>query len=191
MEETINNSVDAPKVTLVEPRGFCAGVVRIVDTVELIVKQFPNRKIFLNHEAVHNKHITQKFLDMGVGIEPDVDKVPEGAVYILSAHGSKPEFVKKAKSKNITVIDATCPLVTKVHLEVNRFANEGYAIFYIGHKGHPEAEAAMSIRPDCMVLVDNLKEAESVSLPAGIKADKLIYLTQTTLFIDDCERIAD
>jgi 4-hydroxy-3-methylbut-2-enyl diphosphate reductase len=176
------------KIILVEPRSFCPGVQRILNIIDLVAKRYPDRPKLLNHEAVHNKHVTDSLKNMGIAIEEDPEKLPAGAVFILSAHGSSPEFQRRARARDITVIDGTCPLVAKVHLEANRYADLGYTILYIGHKGHPEAEVAVGIRPEKTVFIHNVDDAKNINVSSS---GKLICLSQTTLSIDDCKAITD
>jgi len=181
------------KIILADPRSFCPGVKRIVNIVELVAKKYSGKPIFLNHEAVHNKHVTDKFNKMEILIEEDPEKLPQNAVYILSAHGSSPSFKERVQArKDVTMIDAACPLVSKVHLEVNRYAALDYTIIYVGHKGHAEAEAVMSIRPDRTVFVNakGTDDAKSIQIP-NPNSDKLICLTQTTLSVDESKEIMD
>jgi 4-hydroxy-3-methylbut-2-en-1-yl diphosphate reductase len=172
-------------VVLIEPRGFCAGVDRAVDTVEEALKIF-GPPIYVKHEIVHNKVVCDALRAKGAIFIEEMSEVPDKSICIFSAHGIAPEVREQAKARGLSTIDATCPLVTKIHIEVERFAREGKEIVYIGHKGHPEAIGVMGIRPDITQLVETPEDAEKIIVkdPA-----KLVYLTQTTLSIDECKSV--
>jgi len=179
------------KVLLVQPRGFCAGVVRAVAIVEEALAI--TKPIYVRKEIVHNKHVVQDLRERGAVFVDELDEIPNGEpgnpiVCIFSAHGVSPLVRQKAKEKNLFVIDATCPLVTKVHIEAIRFAKEGYSIVLIGHAGHEEVEGTMGEAPFAINLVETVEDVERlvVANPA-----KMIYLTQTTLSVDDTQLVAD
>lgn len=172
------------KIVLIKPRGFCAGVDRAIDVVKDCLELF-GAPIYVKHEIVHNKHVVGRLEKQGVITIEDVNEVPEGSVCVFSAHGSPPSDYENAKKRNLKVIDATCPLVTKVHLEVHRFAKQGYEIFYIGHKGHAEALGVMGELPEKMTLIETPEDVEKLES----KSEKLIYLTQTTLSLDETKAI--
>ena len=179
------------KVLLVKPRGFCAGVVRAVDIVEEALKV--TKPIYVRKEIVHNKFVVESLRESGAIFVDDLEQVPDGTagnpiVCVFSAHGVSPAVRERAKEKHLFVIDATCPLVTKVHLEAIRYAKEGYAIILIGHPGHEEVEGTMGEVPHAMHLVADLDDVERLELP---DADKIVYLTQTTLSVDDTREIAE
>ncbi|MDE1871695.1 MAG: 4-hydroxy-3-methylbut-2-enyl diphosphate reductase [Candidatus Micrarchaeota archaeon] len=173
------------KVLLIGPRGFCAGVDRAVNTVEEALAAF-GAPIYVKHEIVHNKTVCDALRSKGAIFVEEVSEIPEGSICIFSAHGIAPKVREQAKSRNLTTIDATCPLVTKIHIEVERFAREGKEIIYIGHRGHPEAVGVMGIRPDITQIVETPDEVAKLN-PKD--PDKLVYLTQTTLSIDECRAV--
>jgi 4-hydroxy-3-methylbut-2-enyl diphosphate reductase len=173
------------KVLLANPRGFCAGVVRAVEIVERALEIFPP-PIFVFHEIVHNKHVVADLSKRNVVFVNGLDEVPEGAVCVFSAHGVSPQVRDLAKSRRLRVIDATCPLVTKVHLEAIRFTREGYSLVLIGHPDHEEVEGTMGEAP--MQLVGSVADVEALEVP---NPDKVIYLTQTTLSLDDTAEIVE
>ncbi len=173
------------KIILTKPRGFCAGVDRAIEVVEECLRLF-GKPVYVKHEIVHNKHVVAQLERKGAITVQRVEEIPNGAVAVFSAHGSTPEQYAKAKQKNLRLIDATCPLVTKVHLEVHRFAKEGYEIIYIGHKGHIEAIGVLGEMPKRIPLVETA--ADVAELDIG-NPEKLIYLTQTTLSIDDTKQV--
>ncbi len=179
------------KILLVQPRGFCAGVVRAVAIVEEALEI--HNPIYVRKEIVHNKHVVQDLRERGAIFVDEIEEIPAGqpgkpVVCIFSAHGVSPEVRKQAKEKNLFVIDATCPLVTKVHMEAIRFAKEGYSIILIGHNGHEEVEGTMGEAPFAITLVESVADVERLTLP---DPEKLIYLTQTTLSVDDTASIVE
>ncbi|MEI8096640.1 MAG: 4-hydroxy-3-methylbut-2-enyl diphosphate reductase [Candidatus Moraniibacteriota bacterium] len=176
------------KLLLTTPRGFCAGVARAVKAVEDTLEIF-GAPVYVKHEIVHNKHVVAELSAKGVITIENLTEAPEGAVVVFSAHGSIPEHYKEAEKRHIQLIDATCPLVTKVHLEVGRFLKEGYKIIYIGHRGHIEGigvlgEAEAGLIP----LVDTVSDVAALEIG---NPEKLVYLTQTTLSIDDTAIVID
>jgi 4-hydroxy-3-methylbut-2-enyl diphosphate reductase len=171
------------KVLLANPRGFCAGVVRAVEIIERVLKLFPP-PIYVFHEIVHNRHVVEGFVKRNVIFVEGLEQVPDGALCVFSAHGVSPQARQFAKSKGLHVIDATCPLVTKVHLEAIRFTREGYSLILVGHAGHEEVVGTMGEAP--MQLVSSADEVESLAVP---NPEKVIYLTQTTLSLDDTAEI--
>ncbi len=173
------------RVVLAAPRGFCAGVVRAIDIVETVVRLLPP-PIYVRKEIVHNRFVVDYFRRKGVIFVNELDEVPDGATVIFSAHGVSPAVRETAKRKSLRVIDATCPLVTKVHLEAIRFAQEGYSIILIGHEGHEEVEGTMGEAPDCTYLVQSVEDVEKLQVPTP---EKVAYLTQTTLSVDDTSEI--
>ncbi len=173
------------KVILISPRGFCAGVDRAVKTVEQALEAFGS-PIYVKHEIVHNKAVCNDLRSRGVIFIEDISEVPDGSVCIFSAHGISPKIREEARGRNLRTIDATCPLVTKIHLEVEKFAKSGDEIIYIGHKGHPEVVGVMGIRPDITKIVEN---ADDVDMLVVKDPHKLVYLTQTTLSVDECSGI--
>ncbi len=173
------------RVVLAAPRGFCAGVVRAIEIVETVVKLLPP-PIYVRKEIVHNRFVVDYFRQKGVIFVNELDEVPDGATVIFSAHGVSPAVKEMARRKNLRVIDATCPLVTKVHLEAIRFAQEGYSIILIGHEGHEEVEGTMGEAPHCTCLVQSVEDVEQLQVP---NPEKVAYLTQTTLSVDDTAEI--
>jgi 4-hydroxy-3-methylbut-2-enyl diphosphate reductase len=169
------------KIILAAPRGFCAGVAYAIEVVDLALR-IHGAPVYVRHAIVHNEHVVRSFEERGVVFVEDIDEIPEGSVVVYSAHGVSPQVRAQAEARGLTVIDATCPLVTKVHNEARHFAKKGYFMVYIGHAGHVEAEGTMGEAPDRMVLVETPEDAENLSLPHH---DKLAVLTQTTLSVDE------
>jgi 4-hydroxy-3-methylbut-2-enyl diphosphate reductase len=173
------------RVLLIRPRGFCAGVDRAVKTVEEARRIF-GAPIYVKHEIVHNKTVCDDLRAKGAIFVEEVSEIPEGSVCVFSAHGIAPIVREQARQRNLYAIDATCPLVTKIHLELNRFAREGNEIIYIGHKGHPEVVGVMGVRPDITQIVGKPEEVDSLTVK---NPEKLVYLSQTTLSIDECRDV--
>jgi len=169
------------QVILAQPRGFCAGVVRAVDIVDLALEMY-GPPIYVRHEIVHNKYVVQDFEARGVVFVDLIEEVPDESVVIFSAHGIPPEVREEATRRGLRSVDATCPLVTKVHHEALRYVEQGYHIFLIGHAGHVEVEGTMGHVPDDVTLVQTEAEAETVE---GPEHGKVAFLTQTTLSVDD------
>ena len=167
------------KVILGVPRGFCAGVVRAIDVVELALKKYPH-PVFVKHQIVHNPYVVKSLEDKGARTVEDVDEIPEGATVVFSAHGSPPEDFQKAKERGLHVIDATCPLVTKVHNEALKYGREGRRLVLVGHRGHQEVKGTMG-QAD-MHLVD---DRESDVMPEWGGDTPIAVLTQTTLSVND------
>ncbi len=179
------------KILLVQPRGFCAGVVRAVAIVEEALEL--HKPIYVRKEIVHNKHVVQDLRERGAIFVNEIEEVPAGepgkpVICIFSAHGVSPEVRRQAQQRNLFVLDATCPLVTKVHMEAIRFAKSGYSIILIGHNGHEEVEGTMGEAPFAITLVESVEDVEKLTLP---DPEKLIYLTQTTLSVDDTAAIVE
>jgi 4-hydroxy-3-methylbut-2-enyl diphosphate reductase len=173
------------KIILANPRGFCAGVNMAIESLQRALDLFGS-PIYAYHEIVHNRPVVDRFRKLGVVFVDHIDEIPPNSTVLYSAHGVSPEIRKASAARNLRAIDATCPLVTKVHMEAIRYAKEGYKIILIGHEGHDEVIGTMGEAPDHMVLVQDEAEAESIDLPADAK---LAFLTQTTLSVDDAERI--
>ena len=173
------------KIILANPRGFCAGVVRAIEVVERVLELLPP-PIYVFHEIVHNSHVVQRLGGRGAVFVNCLEEVPDGSVCIFSAHGVSPAVRRLAEHKQLQVIDATCPLVTKVHLEAIRFTREGYSLVLIGHPGHDEVEGTIGEAP--MHLVSSVEDVESLRVS---NPDKVIYLSQTTLSLDDTARIVE
>jgi 4-hydroxy-3-methylbut-2-enyl diphosphate reductase len=173
------------KIILANPRGFCAGVNMAIESLERALEVY-GAPLYVYHEIVHNRPVVERFRRLGVVFVNDIDEIPSGATVLYSAHGVAPAIRQAAAQRRLRAIDATCPLVTKVHTEALRFAREGYTIALIGHEGHDEVAGTMGEAPRSIVLVQDCEEAERLDLPADVK---LAYLTQTTLSVDDAERI--
>jgi len=173
------------EIILASPRGFCAGVVRAIDIVNVALNRF-GRPLYVRKEIVHNKRVVQDLRDKGVIFVETLDEVPQGARVIFSAHGVSPDVRGAARRRKLNVIDATCPLVTKVHLEAGKYSREDYSIVLIGHKGHEEVEGTMGVAPERMHLVSSVEEAENLTLKDSARVS---YLTQTTLSLDDTREI--
>lgn len=169
------------RVLLAAPRGYCAGVDRAVVAVEKSLELY-GAPIYVRKEIVHNKHVVQTLEQRGVTFVDETDEVPEGATVVFSAHGVSPAVHAEAAARNLKTIDATCPLVTKVHNEVKRFANEETEILLIGHNGHEEVEGTAGEAPGKVRVVDGLEEARTIVPTPG---KKLVWLTQTTLSVDE------
>lgn len=174
------------KATLVKPRGFCAGVVRAIDIVDIALKKFPH-PIYVRKEIVHNRAVVENFKRRGVIFIESLQEAPPGSLVIFSAHGVSPAVRQEAKERNIHVIDATCPLVTKVHLEVHKYVREGYSILLIGHKEHDEVVGTTGEAPDKIQVVGSVEEVEHVQVP---DPNKVVCLTQTTLSVDETKEIS-
>src|SRR5438067_5709304 len=173
------------KIILANPRGFCAGVNMAIESLDRALELY-GTPLYVYHEIVHNRPVVERFRKRGLVFVDDVSEIPAGATVLYSAHGVAPALRASAGERNLRAIDATCPLVTKVHLEAGRFAREGYTILLIGHEGHDEVVGTMGEAPASIRLVQDEVEAEAIDLPADAK---LAYLTQTTLSVDDAERI--
>lgn len=168
------------KIILASPRGFCAGVDMAIESLERSLDLF-GAPLYVYHEIVHNKYVVDGFKQRGVVFVEDLDDVPEGAPLLYSAHGVSPQLREQARQRGLQAIDATCPLVTKVHLEAVKYAREGYTILLIGHEGHDEVIGTMGEAPDRMVLVETAEDVDALT----INPEKIAYLTQTTLSVDD------
>ncbi|RMH30073.1 MAG: 4-hydroxy-3-methylbut-2-enyl diphosphate reductase [Planctomycetota bacterium] len=174
------------RILLANPRGFCAGVGMAIEVVDQVLALCPDEPIYVYHEIVHNKHVVRRFEERGVTFVEDVGEVPEGAIVIFSAHGVSPAVRDAARARNLTTIDATCPLVTKVHMEAIRYARQGYQILLIGHADHQEVVGTRGEAPDAIQVVESPDDIPSLTIH---DPDKLTYLTQTTLSVDDAEVI--
>jgi 4-hydroxy-3-methylbut-2-en-1-yl diphosphate reductase len=174
------------ELLLAAPRGFCAGVERAVDVVERAL-EIHGAPLYVKHEIVHNRQVVDRLREKGAIFIEDLAQVPTGATLIFSAHGVPPSDHATARERGLSVIDATCPLVTKVHLEAIRFVRQGYYIVYIGHRNHPEPIGTLGeISPDRCVLIETPEEADTVEVP---DPEKVMVLTQTTLSVDDTRGI--
>jgi 4-hydroxy-3-methylbut-2-enyl diphosphate reductase len=175
------------KLLLAKPRGFCAGVDRAIVVVNLALELYPG-PVYVRRQIVHNTRVIETLAEKGVIFVEELDEVPEGSLVIFSAHGVAPEVRSEAASRRLKVIDATCPLVTKVHLEALRFAREGYSIILIGHAGHEEVIGTMGEAPDRIQLVGTIEDAKKLEVS---DPDRVAVTTQTTLGIDDVTMIMD
>ncbi len=173
------------KIILANPRGFCAGVNMAIDSLERALELF-GTPLYVYHEIVHNRHVVERFRKRGVVFVDRIDDIPSGANVLYSAHGVAPAIRQASAERNLRAIDATCPLVTKVHLEAVRFAREGYTILLIGHEGHDEVLGTLGEAPASIRLVQDEHEVAALDLPPDAK---VAYLTQTTLSVDDAEVI--
>jgi 4-hydroxy-3-methylbut-2-en-1-yl diphosphate reductase len=176
------------KVVIAQPRGYCAGVEMAVETVERTLQRH-GAPVYVFHEIVHNQHVVQDFIRRGVRFVQSIDEVPRRAKLVLSAHGVSPAVWQQAKEKQVEiVIDATCPLVDKVHREVRKFAAQGYWIILIGHEKHDEIVGTSGEAPERIRIVADVAEAKAVDIP---DPDKVIVLTQTTLSVDDTREVIE
>jgi 4-hydroxy-3-methylbut-2-enyl diphosphate reductase len=169
------------KIILANPRGFCAGVNMAIECLERALDFF-GPPLYVYHEIVHNKFVVERFRDRGTVFVESLDQVPPGAPLLYSAHGVSPQIREQARIRQLVAIDATCPLVIKVHLEAVRYAREGYTIVLIGHEGHDEVIGTMGEAPEQMILVETAEDVERLVAP---DPNKVAYLTQTTLSVDD------
>lgn len=175
------------KIILASPRGFCAGVNMAIDVVDQVLR-LKGAPVYVYHEIVHNRHVVHDFRDRGVVFVDDIADVPPGAILVFSAHGISPAVRAAARDRQLVEIDATCPLVTKVHSEVIRFAKQGYQIVFIGHAHHDEAIGTVGEAPDAISVVES---AEDVQTLVVRDSEKLAYVTQTTLSVSDAGRIIE
>ncbi len=176
------------KIYLVNPRGFCAGVDRAIEIVELSLKRY-GAPIYVRHEIVHSRHVVNSLRERGAVFVEELDEVPDGALVIFSAHGVAKEVWEVAKRRNLKAIDATCPLVIKVHNEVNRDYTNNYEMILIGHAGHPEVVGTLGQIPDKFHLVSSVEDVENLQVIES--SGHLSYVTQTTLSVDECREIVE
>ncbi|KKU83615.1 MAG: 4-hydroxy-3-methylbut-2-enyl diphosphate reductase [Microgenomates group bacterium GW2011_GWA2_47_8] len=176
------------KIIVAKPGGFCAGVERAVRTVDLLIEKY-GPPLYVRHHIVHNDHVVKRFEKRGVIFVEDLNLVPDGARVVFSAHGSPPSLYELARKRHLQVIDATCPLVTKVHSEAKRFAADGYFIFYVGHKNHPETIGVLEeVVPTQVVLLETIADVWKIQ---PLQQEKLVVLNQTTLSVDDTKEIIE
>jgi 4-hydroxy-3-methylbut-2-enyl diphosphate reductase len=173
------------RVLVAAPRSFCAGVVRAIDIVEKLL-ELHGPPVYVRHEIVHNVHVVRDLEARGAVFVESEDDVPEGALVVLSAHGVAPQVYRRCEERNLKVVDAVCPLVSKVHAEARRYAGRGLKIALVGHAGHVEVEGTMGEAPEAMVLVETPEDVENLELEDG---EQLAYLTQTTLSLDDTAEV--
>ena len=173
------------EIILANPRGFCAGVDRAIDIVEYALEHL-KPPIYVRHEVVHNRYVVDNLASKGAVFVDELDEVPDGATVIFSAHGVSKAVRREGERRGLTVFDATCPLVTRVHLEVKAYVKKGFSILYIGHAKHDEAVGVMGEAPDRITLIETVADAE-----IAVVADesKVVCLTQTTLSVDDTQEI--
>ena len=175
------------KIILANPRGFCAGVNMAIETVDKVLAM-KGPPVYVYHEIVHNRHVVDGFCGRGVTFVDDIEQVPEGGLVVYSAHGISPEVRRKAKARRLVEVDATCPLVTKVHMEVLRYVRDGYTVIFIGHRKHDEAIGTVGEAPNSIIVVETPEDVANLQ----VKPDaKLAYVTQTTLSVSDAQRVID
>ena len=186
-EPSLTRPVDGStkKILLLKPRGFCAGVVRAIDVVRIALDLY-GAPIYVRKEIVHNRHVVDELRRAGAIFVEELSEVPEGARVIFSAHGVSPAVRAEAKERKLQVIDATCPLVTKVHLEAVRFAKQGYTIVLIGHRDHDEVIGTLGEAPECTFLVSDVADVDRLEIK---DPERVVYLTQTTLSLDETRDI--
>ena len=175
------------KIVLAEPRGFCAGVDRAVEAVRSALRTY-GRPLYVRHQIVHNRFVLEALEEEGAIFVEDLDEVPEGQRVIFSAHGVAPSEWSRARDRGLRVIDATCPLVTKVHLEVERYAREDRSVILVGHAGHEEVKGTLGVAPGRVLLVGSVEEAEVAEVPDPAR---VAAVTQTTLSVDDTREIME
>ena len=181
------STVPISEILLAGPRGFCAGVERAIDIVELALSVWPH-PVYVRREIVHNRLVVETLRQKGAMFVDELDEVPADATVIFSAHGISPAVREDAQRRGLRVIDATCPLVTKVHLEAVRYAREGYSIVLIGHEDHDEVIGTLGEAPERIVVIDSAAEVERLEVP---NPEKIAYLTQTTLSVDDTRDVIE
>lgn len=182
-----DGAVNTRRVLLAEPRGYCAGVDRAVVAVERALEHY-DETIYVRHEIVHNKYVVDRLTEKGAVFVQEVDEIPEGALVIFSAHGISPKVREMAAERNLRTIDATCPLVTKVHKEAVRFAKDDYDILLVGHEGHEEVEGTAGEAPDHVQIVNGPDQVGSVTVR---DPEKVVWLSQTTLSVDETMETVD
>jgi 4-hydroxy-3-methylbut-2-enyl diphosphate reductase len=175
------------KLLLAAPRGYCAGVDRAVQTVELALARY-GAPVYVRKEIVHNKHVVQQLRARGAVFVESEQEIPDGATVVFSAHGVAPSVHANARQQRLQTIDATCPLVTKVHVEARKFAAAGYTIVLVGHAGHEEVEGTMGEAPERIVLIENVEDADRLELE---DPTKVAYISQTTLSVDETRAIIE
>lgn len=175
------------RVILANPRGFCAGVNMAIEVVNQVL-ELRGPPVYVFHEIVHNRHVVEDFERRGVTFVDDIDEIPEGGLVVYSAHGISPRVRSQARHRKLIEVDATCPLVTKVHMEVLRYARDGYTIFFVGHRNHDEAVGTVGEAPESMMVVESPDEVERARVP---DSHRVAFVTQTTLSVSDAQRIID
>ncbi len=182
-----NKEIEVEQVIMISPRGFCAGVERAIETVEVCLKMY-QPPVYVYHEIVHNRHVVDRLRMAGAIFVDSVEDVPKGSVLVFSAHGVSPTVRAEATERQLTAIDATCPLVTKVHREASKFARDGYSIILVGHAKHQEVIGTTGQAPHQITLVETVEDVHNLQLP---NPDLVAVITQTTLSIDDTQQIID
>ncbi len=178
---------DTAEILLAQPRGFCAGVDRAINIVNEALSRF-GAPIYVRHEIVHNKYVVDELRAKGAIFVDEIDEIPRGAIVIYSAHGVSQQVRQDAAQRGLQVYDATCPLVTKVHVEVVKLCKDGYTVFMIGHAGHPEVEGTMGQVDSGILLIENLEDIEKLNFSAD---ERLAFVTQTTLSVDETKEIVN
>ena len=178
-------STASKKIILLRPRGFCAGVVRAIDVVKIALDLY-GAPIYVRKEIVHNKHVVDELREAGAIFVEELEEVPTGARLIFSAHGVSPAVWAQARERDLKVIDATCPLVTKVHLEAKKFAKRGYSIVLIGHKDHDEVIGTLGEAPEATILVSTVEDVDNLNIA---DPEHVSFITQTTLSLDETQDI--
>jgi 4-hydroxy-3-methylbut-2-enyl diphosphate reductase len=181
------SQIDQPEILLAQPRGFCAGVDRAINIVNEALSRF-GKPIYVRHEIVHNKYVVDELRTKGAVFVEELSEVPRGGIVVFSAHGVSQEVRRDAEARGLQVYDATCPLVTKVHLEVVKMCKEGFTVLMIGHAGHPEVEGTMGQVGEGIILIEDLEDVAQLNLPAD---EKVAFVTQTTLSVDETKEIVD
>ena len=181
------NTSNKPEILMAQPRGFCAGVDRAINIVKEALNRF-GTPIYVRHEIVHNAYVVNELRDMGAVFVEDLHDVPKGGIVVFSAHGVSQEVRKDAEMRGLQVYDATCPLVTKVHLEVVKMCKDGFTVLMIGHAGHPEVEGTMGQVKEGIFLIEKVADLDSLIFPAD---EKIAFVTQTTLSVDETKEIVE
>src|SRR5256714_5256617 len=176
------------EVLLAARRGFCAGVERAIKTVELALDASPGAPVYVRHEIVHNRTVVEDLQARGAVFVEETSAIPVGATAVFSAHGVSPEVRQEAAERSLSMLDATCPLVSRVHAAVLRYAGRGYTILFVGHQGHPEVEGVMGEAPDNVRLIQTVDDAERIAVP---NPRMVAFATQTTLSLDDVAPIVE
>jgi 4-hydroxy-3-methylbut-2-enyl diphosphate reductase len=181
------NTSNNPEILMAQPRGFCAGVDRAINIVKEALNRF-GAPIYVRHEIVHNAYVVNELRDMGAVFVDELHEVPKGGIVVFSAHGVSQEVRKDAEMRGLQVYDATCPLVTKVHLEVVKMCKDGFTVLMIGHAGHPEVEGTMGQVKEGIFLIEKVSDLDSLTFPAE---ERIAFVTQTTLSVDETKEIVE
>lgn len=181
------NPINSPEILMAQPRGFCAGVDRAINIVNEALNRY-GAPIYVRHEIVHNAYVVNELREKGAVFVDELHEVPKGGIVVFSAHGVSKEVRQDAEQRGLQVYDATCPLVTKVHLEVVKMCKEGYTVLMIGHAGHPEVEGTMGQVKEGVFLIEKIGDVEKLTFPSDAK---IAFVTQTTLSVDETKEIVD